>query len=265
MPSLSPLPGHGLSMEPTGVCLLVDLENIQPSPEEVESWLGDKGEAWIFYGPHQAKRKAVFETHSPRSTLVPISRTGSNSLDFHLVFYLGYLAAKNPQCRFYVLARDKGYKAPIEHARTLAFSVDQLASLSTATPKTKATRVPAGKSPATKSAAKPAAKTNSIISPKAKSPVQTSGKGTAPSMPRSQDQGKAHSQPKPKLQIQIYRNLVEDLGRPNRPGSLPALQRHIRSKFGPEGSPEKVQMLIDRLLTSDVIQLVARKLSYPPP
>ena len=125
---LPPLSRHGIGMA-TGVHLLVDLENVQPSPKEVEAWLGDAGEAWVFYGPNQLKRKAGFEVDSPRSTLIPISRTGSNSLDFHLVFYLGYLAAKHPSCRFVVLAKDTGYDPPIAHARTLAFSVRRMNSL----------------------------------------------------------------------------------------------------------------------------------------
>ena len=39
MLELSALPRHRLSMG-TGVHLLVDLENVQPSPQEVEAWLG---------------------------------------------------------------------------------------------------------------------------------------------------------------------------------------------------------------------------------
>ncbi|MGF6349534.1 PIN domain-containing protein [Variovorax sp. W2I14] len=122
---LPALPRHGLNME-TGVHLLIDLENVQPSPLEVEAWLGEAGEAWAFYGPHQLKRKAAFEADSPRSTLVPIARPGANSLDFHLVFYLGYLAAKHPECRFVVLAKDTDYGPPIAHTNPLAFSVERL-------------------------------------------------------------------------------------------------------------------------------------------
>ena len=52
MLGLSALPRHGVSMA-SGVHLLVDLENVQPSPQDVEAWLGDVGQAWVFYGPHQ--------------------------------------------------------------------------------------------------------------------------------------------------------------------------------------------------------------------
>ena len=126
------------------VHLLVDLENVQPSPSDVEAWLKGEGQAWGFYGPNQLKRKADFELNSPRSTLIPISRTGPNSLDFHLVFYLGYLAAKHPLGRFVVLAKDKGYDPPIAHARTLAFSIQRMKALP-ATATKKATQGPTAK------------------------------------------------------------------------------------------------------------------------
>jgi hypothetical protein len=206
----------------TGVHLLVDLENVQPSPEDVEAWLGQHGEAWVFYGPHQLKRKAGFEANSPRSTLVPISRTGSNSLDFHLVFYLGYLAAKHPGCRFVVLAKDTGYDPPIAHARTLAFSVKRLQSLP----------------PALKS--QPAPKAKIAQQPAVKKKVAA------------------------KLPIEVYRSLVKDLNGPHRPATFTALQRHIQTKFGPTAAPEKVQMLVERLLTVDVIHLADGKLRYGP-
>jgi hypothetical protein len=70
--------------------------------------------------------------------------------------------------------------------------------------------------------------------------------------------------PAQKLPIAIYRDLVKDLKGPHRPGSLLALQRHIQTKFGPTAAPEKVQMLVERLLTADVIHLTDSKLGYGP-
>lgn len=256
---LSALPRHRLNMS-AGVHLLVDLENVQPSPQEVEAWLGEAGEAWVFYGPHQLKRKAAFEVESPRSTLVPIARPGANSLDFHLIFYLGYLAAKHPECRFVVLAKDTDYDPPIAHAKTLAFSVERLPSLSAsattstarqksaATQRTKKTVAPPKKKEATSLKAAAAQKTKAKVLP------ETHIAQTAP----------IKKAPAQKLPIAIYRDLVKDLKGPHRPSSLPALQRHIQTKFGPTAAPEKVQMLVERLLTADVINLKDRKLGYGP-
>ena len=71
--------------------LLVDLENVQPTAAEVAAWMGASGRVWIFYAPQQLKLLRSFGALGDRVTLVPISRPGSNSLDFHLVFYLGQI------------------------------------------------------------------------------------------------------------------------------------------------------------------------------
>ncbi|MDR6857876.1 PIN domain-containing protein [Variovorax guangxiensis] len=240
----------------TSVHLLVDLENVQPSPKEVEAWLGDAGQAWVFYGPHQLKRKAVFELDSPRSTLIPISRAGSNSLDFHLVFYLGYLAAKHPQCRFVVLAKDTGYDPPIAHARTLAFSVKRMNSLPVG--------APTSSTPSKRPPSVPVTNGKAVGAPKKVAANAKSPKGQeAPAAPKAMPAGQKKSGEK--LPIEIYRDLLKDLKASNRPGSLSALKRHIQTKFGPAPAPQKVQRLVERLLTSDVIHLADNKLCYGPP
>jgi hypothetical protein len=106
-----------------------------------------------------------------RATLIPITRTGNNALDFHLSFYLGYVAAKHPDARLVVVANDKGYEPMIEHAVSLGFDVrregydaaKKSAPKKTAVAKKKAAKramMPAKKSAAKKAAApkkKPAA------------------------------------------------------------------------------------------------------------
>ena len=61
---LPPLSRHRIGMA-TGVHLLVDLENVQPSPKEVEAWLGDAGEAWVFYGPEPAQTQGGLRSRQP--------------------------------------------------------------------------------------------------------------------------------------------------------------------------------------------------------
>ncbi|MDM0106522.1 PIN domain-containing protein [Variovorax sp. J22R24] len=245
----------------TSVHLLVDLENVQPSPGDVEAWLGDAGQAWVFYGPNQLKRKADFELNSPRSTLIPISRTGANSLDFHLVFYLGYLAAKQPQGRFVVLAKDTGYDPPIAHARTLAFSVKRMRALPAVATKTAAPSKPSSSSTVKQSKRAAVAKKEAASGAKpAKRKAPTADSKASP-----QARPLAKKRPVQKPLIEMYRDLVKDLGAPNRPKSLPALERHIQTKFGLAPVPQKVQQMVDRLLTSDVIHLANDKLGYGPP
>ena len=59
-------------------------------------------------------------------TLVPHSGKGKNALDFHLSFYLGYVAAKHPEANLMVVANDKGYDAMIGHAKDLGFTATRV-------------------------------------------------------------------------------------------------------------------------------------------
>lgn len=52
---------------------------------------------WLFHGPHQIKPVEQFKTGHEGVIPVPISKSGNNALAFHLVFYVGYVAAKNPK------------------------------------------------------------------------------------------------------------------------------------------------------------------------
>lgn len=156
--------------------LLVDLENLQPPAAAVAHWMGTEGKAWIFYGPHQHKLLPAFQALGDRVTLIPISRSGANALDFHLVFYLGYLAAGNPKSHFTVLAKDTGYDPAIDHARLLTFAVRRVTALRAAGAKSLAKsgqKVSPGKSnPSTKNAV--TAKKNAVTtSPAEKRPAAT--------------------------------------------------------------------------------------------
>lgn len=114
-------------MKPTH--LLVDLENVQPQPIELHPWLVESGRVWVFHGAHQKKHLPALRDLGESLTLVPAERPGSNSLDFQLVFYLGYLASRNDQAQFVVLSCDKDYDPAIEHARALGLDVTRWTSL----------------------------------------------------------------------------------------------------------------------------------------
>ncbi|MEO6362822.1 MAG: PIN domain-containing protein, partial [Caldimonas sp.] len=60
-----------------------------------------------------------------RASAVRIARTGKNALDFHLSFYIGYLAARHPDARLVVLSNDKGYGPMLEHVKVLGFVASQ--------------------------------------------------------------------------------------------------------------------------------------------
>ena len=247
--------------------LLVDLENVQPPASSVRDRLGETGKGWIFHGPHQRKRLAEYKALGERVTLVPIARTGSNALDFHLVFYLGYLLARDPCSEFVVVTGDKGYDPAIEHARLLSFEVRRIPALGTADgamgqgvvkaqgkmaaarqPATKkpAARKPSAKAAANKLATKPAAKKRVAKKPAAKKPA-------------------AKKSAAAKTLDSVYRNVLAGLQASNRPRTLAALERTIQARLGESPAPERVRVVVDRLTTARAISVADGQLSYVPP
>ena len=105
--------------------ILLDYENVQPTEVELRAMVPEATRVWVFHGPHQKQVEQRFASFGTGMTTVPISKTGKNALDFHLSFYMGYIASRNQQAKFVVVANDKGYEPMLEHAKVLGFAVRQ--------------------------------------------------------------------------------------------------------------------------------------------
>ena len=63
----------------------------------------------------KVKIKFSFETVSgiqelgERAKTIKISGAGSNALDFHVAFYIGQIAANDPEAFFNIISKDKGF------------------------------------------------------------------------------------------------------------------------------------------------------------
>ena len=101
--------------------ILLDFENVHPTLEALAKLAPGFTDVWLFHGPHQVKQAQSIAAGNERVTLVPRSGQGSNALDFHLSFYLGYVAAKHPDAELVVVANDRGYDPILAHARLLKF------------------------------------------------------------------------------------------------------------------------------------------------
>ncbi|WP_422621222.1 PIN domain-containing protein [Rhodoferax ferrireducens] len=115
---------EGQSAAPTHV--LVDWENVQPKDQDIQTLVPPVTDVWLFHGPSQKNVSADQALFGQRATLVPIARAGKNALDFHLSFYMGYIASRSPQANFVVISNDKGYLPMLEHAQSLGFSARQI-------------------------------------------------------------------------------------------------------------------------------------------
>lgn len=109
-----------------GTHVLLDYENVQPTEAELRAKVPDVSQLWVFHGPHQRQVEQRFASFGAKVTAVPISKTGNNALDFHLTFYVGYIAARNPASAIVVVANDKGYEPMLAHARAMGFAVRQV-------------------------------------------------------------------------------------------------------------------------------------------
>jgi hypothetical protein len=217
--------------------LLVDLQNRRPSPERVASWMGVDGEAWIFFGEQEIKVLPQYLELGERVSIVDISRPGKNSLDFHLVLYLGYLAGRHEaRARFIVVAADGDYDPAIEHARSKGLTIERMEDLADQNPLPLARSDEESQSPA----------------PESDKPV-----GAAPPSATV-----ATKKTKPKTVIAVYQGILKDLREAGKPRNLEALKRRIQWRIGPEPAPDKVADVISRLETMDFIRVVDGALNY---
>jgi hypothetical protein len=99
--------------------VLIDYESVQPN--QLELLNRDEFIAYVFVGKGQTKLS--FETVSAiqdlgeRAKYIKISGAGPNALDFHIAFYVGQIAANNPEAFFNIISKDKGFDPLIEHLR----------------------------------------------------------------------------------------------------------------------------------------------------
>lgn len=111
-----------VSVAATKTHLLVDWENVQPAGNALKSLVPEGTDVWLFHGPHQKLDDSSHrQTYGSQVTLVPRSGAGRNALDFQLTYYVGYIAARQPDATFVVVSNDHGYDPMLAHACELGF------------------------------------------------------------------------------------------------------------------------------------------------
>jgi len=119
--------------------ILIDFENVQS--KWLEHLTHDHFKVFVFVGASQAKVPTEFaqslQPLGTRAKYITISGNGSNALDFHIAYYLGQLAAKEPSACFHIISKDKGYDPLIQHLNSrkiLARRVETIAEIQVAKP-----------------------------------------------------------------------------------------------------------------------------------
>ena len=99
--------------------ILIDYENVQP--RTLDHLKVHAVKVLVFVGANQAK--VPLELASSLQALggdaeyVQIAGNGSNALDFHIAFYIGELAERDPDAYFHIISQDTGFDPLIKHVK----------------------------------------------------------------------------------------------------------------------------------------------------
>ncbi|WP_334118942.1 PIN domain-containing protein [Limnobacter sp.] len=100
--------------------VLIDYENVQP--EAMAALNKEHFKVIVFVGANQAKVTfevaSVLQQMAQRAEYIKISGSGSNALDFHIAYYIGHLASKEPDVYFHIVSKDTGFDPLIQHLKT---------------------------------------------------------------------------------------------------------------------------------------------------
>ena len=100
--------------------VLIDYENVQPSALAVLE--KEHFKIIVFVGANQSKISfdlaAQLQRLGQNASYVKISGNGPNALDFHISYYLGKLAAAEPDAYFHIISKDTGFDPLINHLKS---------------------------------------------------------------------------------------------------------------------------------------------------
>ena len=99
--------------------VLIDFENVQP--QNLELLKNHEFRVMVFVGEHQKniplQLAEALQKLGEKGSYIRINGNGKNALDFHIAFYIGQLAEKDPSAFFHIISRDTGFDPLIRHLK----------------------------------------------------------------------------------------------------------------------------------------------------
>jgi hypothetical protein len=100
--------------------VLIDYENVQPA--SLGALDQEHFKVMVFVGASQTKVRFevadLLQRMGPRGQYVKVASNCSNALDFHIAFYIGQIAAAEPDAYFHIISKDTGFDPLIAHLKT---------------------------------------------------------------------------------------------------------------------------------------------------
>lgn len=111
--------------------VLIDFENVQPRNLEILAKYPFN--VFVFVGANQTKVSfdlaESMQLLGSNAKYIRISGNGQNALDFHVAYYIGVLAAKDPKALFHIISKDKGFDPLINHLKGKGIEIRREADL----------------------------------------------------------------------------------------------------------------------------------------
>jgi hypothetical protein len=100
--------------------VLIDYENV---PVRSLALLKDERfRIKVFLGPRNTKLPielvVAMQEFGDRAEYIVLQSPGTNALDFHITYYLGVLAANDPEGFFHIISKDTGFDPLLQHLKT---------------------------------------------------------------------------------------------------------------------------------------------------
>lgn len=99
--------------------VLIDFENV--AVKSLSLLRAEEFRVVVFLGPNNTKLPVdlvlAMQDFGDRAEYVTLEKAGPNALDFHIAYYLGVLAAADPQGFFHIISKDTGFDLLIKHLK----------------------------------------------------------------------------------------------------------------------------------------------------
>lgn len=99
--------------------VLIDLESVQPA--SLGLLAPDYFRVKVFVGATQSKLSfelaTAMQQMGERAEYIKIAGVGKNALDFHIAYYIGRIAAEQPETFFHIISKDTGFDPLIQHLK----------------------------------------------------------------------------------------------------------------------------------------------------
>jgi hypothetical protein len=112
--------------------ILIDFENVQPDAIDFSPDAAVK--VIVFVGEQQQKISlglaVKLQKMGSNAEYIRISGSGQNALDFHIAYWAGRLAERDPKAYFHIVSKDKGFDPLLRHLKSMRILAQRVSRLS---------------------------------------------------------------------------------------------------------------------------------------